>query len=67
MSNPVQREWDRQSRDQSRSNPYAPGDLVETPYAIEQVMVIKVDDHAVWVKNGHLEKCRVLLDLVGIR
>ncbi len=63
MSNPVQRYWDRPSR----GNPYVPGDLVETPYSRENVMVIKVDDHAVWVKSGHLEKCRVLLDLVGFR
>jgi len=25
-----------------------------------------VDDNSVWVKTGHLEKCRVLLDLVGM-
>jgi hypothetical protein len=67
MSNPVQREWDRQSRDHGRSNPYVPGDIVETPYAREQVLVVKVDDHSVWVKSGYLEKCRVLLDLVESR
>jgi len=66
MSNYVQREFDRQGRDRYRSNPYEPGDLVSTPYARERVMVLRVDDNSVWVKTGHLEKCRVLLDLVGM-
>lgn len=65
MSNPVQREFDRQGRDRHRSNPYEPGDFVCTPYARERAMVLRVDDNAVWVKSGHLEKCRVLLDLVS--
>ena len=65
MSNPIQREFARQMRDRYRSNPYEPGDLVSTPYAIERALVVRVDDCSVWVKTGHLEKCRVLLDLVG--
>jgi hypothetical protein len=66
MSNPLQREFDHHGHERFLSNPYAPGDLVFTPYAIERALVVRVDDCSVWVKTGHLEKCRVLLDLVGI-
>lgn len=65
MSNPVQREFDRQNHDRPGSNPYEPGDFVETPYARERLMVVLCEPNAVWVKNGYLGKARVLLDLVG--
>jgi hypothetical protein len=64
MSNPVDHEFKRQGREHFRSNPYEPGDMVLTPYARDRALVVGIDDHAVSVKTGYLEKQRVLLDLV---
>ncbi len=38
--------------------------MVFTPYAIGCAIVVRIDDISVYVKTGHLEKQRVLLDLV---
>ncbi len=64
LSNPIDREFRRQDRDRRGSNPYEPGDMVYTPYAISRAIVVHTDENAVFVKTGYLKKQRVLLDLV---